>query len=422
MVDEKFTRTTYASPGVYVEESEQRSRSIEAATTSVAAFVGISAEASRKEINPQTGKRRVVESLLNQVVLVTNWAHYVDFFGSFIKDAYLTDSIYGYFANGGGPCYVISIYAVNEPPTEGKPQLRAIDFIGNVTQRTGIKGLEVLDIINLILCPDAFYGYDGSPEAVERVKLIQTEMITHCENAHFRFALLDTPPGYTVQEVEAWRQDILGFDTTHAALYYPWVEIPNLSGAGTKYIPPSGLIAGVYHRSDEEYGVHKAPANEIMRGVVGLDILVSQAEQIRLNPIGINCIRAFPGIGIRVWGARTLSRNAAWRYINVRRLFNMIGESLDQGLQWVVFEPNNRMLWAFVRRDVTVFLRRVWQSGALMGDTQDEAFYVKIDDEVNPPEIRELGQLIIEIGISPVKPAEYIVLRLSQWAGADAET
>ena len=418
----KMTRTPYASPGVYVEEANQRSRTIEAATTSVAAFVGISAEASRKEIDPSTGKRQVVESLLNQVILVTNWAHYVDFFGSFVANTYLTDSIYNYFANGGGPCYVTSIYAINEAGTAKRPYLNAIDFIGNIQDRTGLKGLEVLDIINLIICPDTFYGYDGSNEAVERVKLIQMEMVAHCEQAHFRFALLDTPPGLNVQEAEAWREEILGFDTTHAALYYPWVEIPNLAGAGTKFIPPSGLIAGIYHRSDETYGVHKAPANEIMRGVVGLEVLVSQEEQGRLNPIGINCIRAFPGLGIRVWGARTLSRNSAWRYINVRRLFNMIGESLDLGLQWVVFEPNNRLLWAFIRRDVTVFLRRVWQSGALIGDSQDEAFYVKIDDEVNPPEIRELGQLIIEIGVAPVKPAEYIVLRLSQWAGADAET
>ena len=422
MVDEKFMQTTYASPGVYVEDAELRSRSIEAATTSVAAFIGISAEASRKEIDPQTGKRRVVESLLNKVVLVTNWAHYVDFFGSFVNDAYLTDSIYGYFANGGGPCYVISIYATQEATEAGPPQLAVADFIGNVRDRTGLKGLEVLDIINLIVCPDVFYGYDGSPKAVERVKLIQTAIITHCEQAHFRFALLDSPPSLSPQEIEAWRLEILGFDTTHAALYYPWVEVPNLSGAGIKRVPPSGIMAGIYHRSDETYGVHKAPANELMRGVVGLDVLVNQAEQARLNVIGINCIRPFSGIGIRIWGARTLSRNAAWRYINVRRLFNMVGESLDQGLQWVVFEPNNRLLWAFVRRDVTVFLRRVWQSGALMGRTQDEAFYVKIDDEVNPPEIRELGQLIIEIGIAPVRPAEFIVLRLSQWAGADAES
>ena len=167
--------------------------------------------------------------------------------------------------------------------------------------------------------------------------------------------------------------------------------------------------------------MHKAPANEVVRGAIDLELRLSKQEQDTLNPIGVNCIRTFPGRGIRVWGGRTLSSDGAWRYINVRRLFIMAEASLDAGLQWVVFEPNDRMLWARVRRDVTSFLRTLWLGGALFGSTPEEAFYVKCDEELNPPEIRDLGQLIIEVGMAPVKPAEFVIFRISQWAGANAE-
>jgi uncharacterized protein len=178
---------------------------------------------------------------------------------------------------------------------------------------------------------------------------------------------------------------------------------------------------GIYNRTDAERGVHKAPANEIVRGAIGLELVLSRGEQDTLNPIGVNCIRTFPGRGIRVWGARTLSSDGSWRYINVRRLFIMVEASLDVSMQWVVFEPNDHTLWAKVRRDVNSFLRVIWRSGALFGTTPDQAFYVKCDEELNPTEIRDLGQLIIEVGLAPVKPAEFVIFRISQWAGANAE-
>jgi phage tail sheath protein FI len=157
-----------------------------------------------------------------------------------------------------------------------------------------------------------------------------------------------------------------------------------------------------------------------VRGATGLPVQLTRGEQDALNPIGVNCIRAFPGRGIRIWGARSLSSDPAWRYINVRRLFNMVEESIERGTQWVVFEPNDPDLWARVRRDVTAFLRTVWTSGALFGATPNEAFYVKCDEELNPVEVRDLGQLIIEIGMCPVKPAEFVIFRISQWAGPAA--
>ena len=509
---------SYASPGVYVEEVDRGTKPIEAAGTSITAFVGISAEASRKSIDPETGNRVPVESVLNKATLVTNWTQYTETFGGFMSGAYMPDAVYGYFANGGGACYITSLRAINESseaaasasvvvPSTGKAncftvtakvagpagnnlsvtvkteddkagtfsvtvggetkngltmkkgdnhvgdaQFEAVtisdvgsansspadgsyalsggglqpltpaDFIGDPTARTGLGGLEALDDVSLVVCPDIMAGYDGSDGAKERIKVIQEAMITHCELMRYRFCLLDTPPGLNAQQAKEWR-NYVNFDSSYAAMYYPWIEVADLSGSGstTQLVPPSGHVVGVYNRTDGERGVHKAPANEIVRGAVGLELVLSRGEQDTLNPIGVNCIRTFPGRGIRIWGARTLSSDGSWRYINVRRLFIMVANSLDTGLQWVVFEPNDFTLWAKVRRDVTAFLRNVWRSGALFGRTAGDSFYVKVDEELNPSEVRDLGQLIIEVGMAPVKPAEFVILRLSQWAGANAE-
>jgi phage tail sheath protein FI len=220
------------------------------------------------------------------------------------------------------------------------------------------------------------------------------------------------------QEIKEWRNTV-NYDSTRAALYYPWIEVADLTGKNgrTRHVPPSGYVAGVYARTDATRGVHKAPANEIVRGCLGLEVQVTKGEHDLLNPIGVNVIRSFPGRGIRIWGARTLSSDPSWRYIPVRRLFNMIEESIEKGTQWVVFEPNDPFLWGRVRRDVNAFLTMVWRSGALFGLTPEQAFYVKCDEETNPPEARDLGQLAVEIGISPVKPAEFVIFRVSQWSG-----
>jgi phage tail sheath protein FI len=180
-------------------------------------------------------------------------------------------------------------------------------------------------------------------------------------------------------------------------------------------------MVGIYNRTDADRGVHKAPANEVILGAINQELHLSRAEQDLLNPIGINCIRSFPGRGIRVWGGRTLSSDGAWRYVNVRRLFIMVEASLDAGMQWVVFEPNDHTLWAKVIRDTSSFLKTIWLGGALFGNTPEEAFYVKCDEELNPPEIRDLGRLIIEVGMAPVKPAEFVIFRITQWAGVNAE-
>ena len=186
--------------------------------------------------------------------------------------------------------------------------------------------------------------------------------------------------------------DETGYDSKYAAVYYPWVRVANPLGDGESMaIPPSGYMAGIYARSDTERGVHKAPANEVVRGAMGLGMQITKSEQDILNPIGVNCIRAFPGRGIRVWGAPPISSDASWRYINVRRLFNFVEKSIQMGTQWIGLEPNDPDLWARIRRDIGAFLSNVWRTGALFGATPSQAFYVKCDEENNTPETVDSG-------------------------------
>jgi phage tail sheath protein FI len=252
------------------------------------------------------------------------------------------------------------------------------------------------------------------------VKAVQTMIIGHCERLGDRVAILDTPPNLMPQEVKEWRMNITGFDSSYAAMYYPWIQVEDPVSGKPMLMPPSGHMAGVWARNDNTRGVHKAPANEVVQGATGLEYNTTKGEQDVLNPIGVNCIRAFPGRGIRVWGARTLSSDPAWRYINVRRLFNYVEKSIEGATQWVVFEPNDPKLWARVRRDVSAFLRVTWQEGALFGLSPEEAFFVKCDEENNPRESRDMGRLIIDIGLCPVMPAEFVIFRISQWAGPNA--
>lgn len=292
------------------------------------------------------------------------------------------------------------------------------DYQGSVSERRGLGGLEPLTDVTMLLAPDLMASYQAGEIDMKGVQAVQQAMIDYCELVRYCFAILDAPPGMMPQEIKEWR-DQVNYDSTRAALYYPWIEIADLTGNNgrTRLVPPGGHMAGIYARTDGTRGVHKAPANEIVRGVLGLEVVVTKGEHDLLNPKGINVIRTFPGRGIRVWGARTLSSDPAWRYISVRRLFSMIENSIENGTQWVVFEPNDPFLWGRVRRDVNAFLTNVWRSGALFGLTPDQAFYVKCDAETNPPEARDVGQMVVEIGIAPVKPAEFVIFRVSQWSG-----
>ncbi|MBK8033568.1 MAG: phage tail sheath family protein [Chloroflexi bacterium] len=528
----------YLSPGVYMEEVDRGTKPIESVGTAVAAFIGYTERATDTK-NGET------VSLLGKPTLVTNWSQYTQKFGGFVAGAYTPDSVYGYFANGGTICYVVSVRTLgtsddpslsvpakatvqaegdkaaklleftakqggpvgNGIEVEVKPSAAApsgagdseteggkkaapsapeftinvkvggqvresfpglttakgdknvvtvlqtqsslinavmvgkaelapvggsyplaggevktkaislVDYKGSVSERKGLGGREALDDVTMICAPDLMASYQAGEIDMKGVQAVQQALIDYCELVRYCFAILDAPPALMPQEVKEWRMQV-NYDTTRAALYYPWVEVADMTGGKgrTRMVPPSGHMAGIYARVDNSRGVHKAPGNEIVRTALGLEVQVTKGEHDLLNPIGVNVIRSFPGRGIRVWGARTLSSDPAWRYINVRRLFNMIEESIERGTQWVVFEPNDTFLWGRVRRDVRAFLTTVWRTGALFGTSPEDAFYVKCDAETNPPELRDLGQLVVEIGIAPVKPAEFVIFRISQWS------
>ncbi len=296
------------------------------------------------------------------------------------------------------------------------PRLDPAEFVGDAGDRTGLGGLETIDEITMVAVPDLMGSHQRGEIDAEGVRTVQLAVISHCEQMGDRVAVLDAPPGLSAQQVRTWRNDEAGYDSRYATLYYPWIRVFDPAAGRNATVPPSGHIAGVWARSDAERGVHKAPANEVIRGAVDLELRLSKGEQDLLNPIGVNCVRAFPGRGIRIWGARTLSSDPAWRYLNVRRLFNYLEESILLGTQWVVFEPNDDRLWSSIRRNATAFLTEEWRRGALFGRTAAEAFYVKCDRDNNPQESIDQGRVICEIGVAPVKPAEFVVFRLAQFS------
>ena len=273
-------------------------------------------------------------------------------------------------------------------------------------------GLVAIEEVSIVCMPDAVKLLEGD-EVMFRDA--QGKMISHCELLGDRMCILDSPPDMIPQEILEWRKDTAGYDSKMAALYWPWIEVIDPLSKRPIMVPPSGHVAGVWARTDDTRGVHKAPANEVVMGATRLGFALTSVEQGELNRLGINCIRAFSGRGIRIWGARTLSSDPEWRYINVRRLFNFVSQTLLEGTQWSVFEPNDERLWLKLRASVGNFLTNLWRGGALFGTSAEQAFFVKCDAETNPPEVIEAGQVICEVGISPVKPAEFVIFRLSQY-------
>jgi phage tail sheath protein FI len=305
------------------------------------------------------------------------------------------------------------------PVAAAEPERRTAtvdDYVGDTDERTGFSGLEAVDDVTMLCVPDLMTAYRAGSIDLDGVKAVQLAMIAHCELMSDRVAILDPPPGLRPQQVKDWRQNVAGYDSKYATLYWPWIKVADPRNGRPMLMPPSGHVAGIWARNDETRGVHKAPANEVLRGVLELESSLTRGDHDQLNPIGVNCLRFFPGQGIRVWGARTLSSDAEWRYLNVRRLFNYLEKSILGGTQWVVFEPNDEFLWTSVDRMISMFLRRVWRTGALFGRTPEEAFYVKCDAENNPPDSRDAGVLTVDIGVAPVKPAEFVVFRLSQFS------
>ena len=284
-----------------------------------------------------------------------------------------------------------------------KDALSASDFIGTDNgpgKRTGIQSFIDNDVVSIIAVPGV-----TDPN-------VQLSLVAHCEGLASRFAVLDMPrASQKIDDVVAHRNI---FDSSYAALYHPWIEIFDPLAKKNTAIPPSGSVAGIFARSDNSRGVHKAPANETIRACVGLDCMYNKGEQDILNPKGVNLIRSFPGQGIRVWGARTVSSNPSWKYVNVRRLFIYLEESIKANTNWVVFEPNDELLWVRVKRTIDVFLNTVWRSGALAGGSPAEAFFVNVGRETMTQDDINNGRLICVIGVAPVKPAEFVIFRITQ--------
>jgi phage tail sheath protein FI len=400
----------YTAPDVYVEEVPGGARPIEAVGTSTAGFVG-------QAPNP--------EARLNQAVAINNWSQFLrEFVPDQSASTPLSSAVFGFFQNGGSRCYVVNV---------GRGQALAG---GGGRNRVGLDVLKEIDEIAIVAAP----GY-ANPASYDT-------LLSHAEQLEDRVAILDPPAPERVPDIDALlevgvpeggepsgteeatdsereglrpRQSDRGF----GAFYFPWISIRDpLQRNELIQVPPSGHVAGIWARNDATRGVHKAPANEIVRGALNLTYHVTRAELGLLNQAGVNCIRFFAREGIRIWGARTLAASSSeWRYLNVRRLFNMIEESIADNTRWIVFEPNDATLWKSIRRDISAFLIGLWRDGALMGRTPEEAFFVKCDEETNPPDVIDRGMVVTLIGIAPVKPAEFIVFRISQHrAGTEVET
>lgn len=395
----------YLAPGVYVEEVESGSKPIAGVGTSTAGFIGVVADNVTMPLLPgRTGKKgdgTVEPADFYSVAhdgtaqLVTSWESFRTKFGDKIQpgNKTLAHAVYGFFNNGGTRCWVTRVTeGADAAATNGK-------FI------SALDTFDPIDEIALVAIPGA------TDDAV------QTAMLDHCENEFLqdRFAILDGKQTDTLTKA-AIQGNVR--DSSYGAIYYPWVKVFDPDTNDSLTVPPSGHIAGVYARVDAQRGVHKAPANEVIRGALDVANLLSKADQAGLNPDDINVIRKFDG-NITIWGAHTLAgkEDAEWRYINVRRLFLFLRESIDEGTQWVVFEPNDSSLWGKITRNVSAFLTNVWRAGALFGSSPEEAFYVRCNAETNPPDVRDLGQVVIEIGVAVVKPAEFVIFRITQWAG-----
>jgi phage tail sheath protein FI len=422
----------YLSPGVYVEEVPPSAQPIAGVGTSTAAFIGLIAPASGqipferivKSEAPAAGQPPQAVPYLKvqpvtlpdagKVILCTSWNEFVRNFGDLVGDKSATGvtevtqasfdatllnarrplahAVYGFFNNGGTRCYVVRIAAA----------------AGLGAALTALAGIDEIAIVAI-------------PGVTTEVA--QEAVIDHCENLKDRFAVLDglqvTAP-FTKEKIQADTKN-----STYAGMYFPWIKVADPAkqimeptGDGTILVPPSGHVAGVYARVDGERGVYKAPANEAIRGALDTEYRLTQNDQDGLNPKGVNVIRVFNGT-VKIWGARTLGGddNGEYKYISTRRLFNFLRESIDEGTQFAVFEPNSPALWQRITRNVGDFLLGQWRDGALFGDTPKQAFFVKCDADTNPSDVRERGQVVAQIGVAIVKPAEFVIFRIQQMTG-----
>jgi phage tail sheath protein FI len=353
-----MVRLSIRKPGVYVEEVRVGPKPIEGVSTSTAAFFG----------ETQSGP--------DAPTLVTSWVQFQQVFGGYFgADKFLPYAVEGFFANGGQNCYVCKV--------------KGVDYA------VALAKTEQIEDISLVYAPNA-----------QAIPGLSDLLISHCERLK-RFVIFDSIEGQEPSSITK------PHESSYGALYYPWLYVK--VNANTKaMVPPGGHIAGVYARVDNTRGVHKAPANEQVMGITGVEHSVSNLQVETLNPRGINCIRNFEGRGILVWGARTLSSDPEYKYISVRRLLTYLERSIKRGTAWAVFEPNNEVTWAKVKACVGEFLMQAWRDGKLQGAKQEAAYFVRCDRTTMTQNDLDAGLLIMQVGVAAVKPAEFIIFRVSQ--------
>jgi phage tail sheath protein FI len=356
------------SPGLYLEQNFALPRNVYFAT-GVPAFLGTMDKASTSAAKPR---------------MLSLWSHFAPYIGEPYPGCHLAAAVQGFFENGGHWCYVVVLRDRSDQSLE-----------------EGLQVIADLDSIDLVCVPDL----QGDRAAVLAQ---QQTVVDHCQEMGDRFAILDSQPGDTPEGAcDQWSQ----IDGMNGAIYYPWIRVSGSTGA-VESVPPCGHIAGVFSRVDRNTGVHKAPANEVLTGVLDLERKTTEQVSATLNSRGVNCLRSFAGRGILVWGARTLSGQPTWTYINVRRLFLTAARWIDWSLRDLTFETNDARLWNRIERRLTEYFAAQYRVGALKGDSLKEAFYVRCNSDTNPAEMRDSGRVVTEIGLAPAVPFEFVVVRL----------
>ncbi len=367
---------TFSSPGVYKEDVYPAKR--ETFVTGVPVFLGYTGKIPLEEDGKLSLPKRI-----------NSWSEFENIFGPGFKDGYLFDAVRGFFSNAGQHCYIA--------PMDGAQE--NIQSLQNA-----LDSIELIESIDLVCSPDIV--------RCEREKVFEFQkvILNHCNRVGDKFAIIDPIPGSSIDQMEEQQEKLIKKSgPNNGALYYPFIMDLNNPD---KFVPPCGHIAGVFSRTDLHKGVHKAPANELLEGVHDIETIITNEEQDRLNPININCIRSFPGRGVRVWGARTLSTDPNWMFVNVRRLFLTVGRWIERHMVSLSFNANDPRLWVRINRELTTYFKDLFLKGALKGRSPREAFYIKCDDETNPPEVRDEGKVITEIGLAPGLPNEFIVVRI----------
>ena len=430
----------FLSPGVYVEEVPPLASPIAGASTSTPGFVGVIPDKVHLVAHPSSSDPatlvqqgfKFVDFTLPPAAsthFVSGWKQFTNLFGDLLGDSTLaatadaspqTDpgqrnlaqAVYGFFNNGGAGCYVTRVAASGDLQN-ALNAFAAIDDISMVAA----PGLTIATVYTALESHCALLK-----DRVAILDAVQTDAPA-TNFAAGDFSALENPPTGTPAGLRPSNSD-------YAAVYFPWIQVfdpatalvnqkaPPPGNNGLIFVPPSGHMAGIWARVDGTRGVFKAPANEVVQGAVGLQFMVPTAQQDLLNPVGVNLIRSLNG-AIRVWGARTVGGddNGTFKYLSTRRYFNYLRKSIEQGTQWVVFEPNSTSLWKRIIRSIDAFLLTEWHSGALFGDKASQAYFIKCDEDTNPPEVRALGQVITEIGVAIVQPAEFVIFQIQQMTG-----